>query len=195
MGGQEIARWQGRPSIGRKSVQIDAMDILEYTEDVAAKSVEVARSAYDDLHERAYKLATVLVAGGGGIGAFALGRFGAPHALPVEWAPLAGLALSWFGIAALLVVRAVTSKELSPGNGPDNLRNYFKARLAEDPSDPEGALAKTRNAELDLVQARIRGYGGGCTERALAIDGAYRAVAACSPSVPLLIAGGCFWLR
>lgn len=170
------------------------MDILEYTEGVAAKTLEVARSAYDDLHERGYKLATVLVAGGGAIGAYALGRLGA-HVRAVEWAPLAALALSWFGIAALLVVRAATSKELSPGNGPDNLRDYYKARLAESPSDANEALTKTRNAELDRVQQRIKSYGEGCTARALAIDSAYRSVAFCSPSVPLVVAGLCLWLR
>lgn len=170
------------------------MDILDYTEGLAAKSLEVARKAYDDLHERAYKLATVLVGGGGAIGAYALGRFGAA-AQPLEWAPIAALALSWFSIAGLLVIRGATSKDLSPGNGPMNVRSYYDARLAEHSADPDKALSITRNAELDLVQQRIEQYNDGCVQRALAIDSAYRCIASCSPLVPLLVAGLCWYIR
>lgn len=165
------------------------MDILEYTESISAKSLEVARSAYDDLHERSYKLATLLVAGGGAVGAYALGKFG-PSATSISWAPLAALALSWFGVAMVLIVTGATSRPLSPGNGPKNLRNYFNARLAED-SSAESALKATRNAELDLVQLRLRAYTEGCTARAEAIDIAYWSIAICSPSVPLIVAGVC----
>lgn len=168
------------------------MDILAYTEAVAAKSLEVARNAYDDLHERAYKLATVLVAGGGAVGALALGKLGT-SASPIAWAPLAALSLSWFSIAGLLVLSGATSRLLSPGNGPDNLRNYFKERLGEGSAE-ETALAATRHAELDLVQRRLREYNAGCIARALAIDRAYWAIALCSPLVPLVVAGLALWI-
>lgn len=166
------------------------MDILTYTEAIAAKSLEVARQAYDDLHERAYKLATVLVTGGGAVGAVALSRLGTGTAT-IGWAPLAALALSWFAIAGVLVIGGATSKMLSPGNGPKNLRDYFAARLAEYPGDAGTALELTRGAELDLVQKRLRAYTNGCTVRAEAIDRAYWSIALCSPSVPLVVAVVC----
>lgn len=169
------------------------MDILTYTEEVAAKSLEVAREAYDELHERAYKLATVLVTGGGAVGAFALSRL-ATSSTPVGWAPLAALALSWFAIAALLILGGATSKLLSPGNGPRNLRSYYSARLAEYPGDEAKALELTRDAELDLLQVRLRAYTHGSTVRSMAIDRAYWCIALCSPSVPLIVAAVCVGL-
>lgn len=170
------------------------MDIISYTEAVAAKSLEVARHAYDDLHERAYKLTTVLVTGGGAVGALALSRIGSPTG-SIGWAPLAALALSWFAIAGLLVLGGATSKLLSPGNGPKHLRDYFAARLKEYPDDREKALEITRGAELDLMQKRLRAYTDGCTARAHAIDRAYRSVALCSPLVPLVVASACWLLE
>lgn len=168
------------------------MDILEYTEAVAAKSLDVARAAYDDLHERAYKLATVLVAGGGAVGAYALGKVGTDASL-LTWAPLAALSLSWFGSAAVLVVGGATSRELSPGNGPNNLRDYFAARIAEVGGDADAALIITRNAELDRVQVRLKAYTAGCIARATAIDRAYWSIAAFSPLVPIIVAIFCVW--
>lgn len=172
----------------------EATKILEYTEKVAAKSLEVARAGYDDLHERAHKLVTVLLAGGGGVGAFAVGRM-QPGTQPIEWAPLLALALSWFGTAGVLVVRGMTSKQLSPGNGPKNLLNYYSARLQDSTSDPATALELTRRAELALVQQRLTSYNSGCIARAQAIDLAYRTLAICSPSVPLIVAALCYLLR
>ena len=40
-----------------------ANDILEYAEAVSEKSLAIARKSYDELHERVYKLATVLAGG------------------------------------------------------------------------------------------------------------------------------------
>lgn len=177
-----------------QKAKLEDVDILAYTERVAATSLEVTRSAYNDLHERAYKLATLLVAGGGGLGTYALGKFG-NKAAPLEWAPLAALALGWFLIAAVLVLRAAISKELSPGNGPKNLRAYFQARLSEHPEQPAVALEKTRNAELDLLQIRIDGYREGCIARALALDSAYRWMVIGSPTVLAIVAILCIWGR
>lgn len=168
------------------------MDVLDYAEARSAKTVEVARKSYDDLHERAYKLATVLVGGGGAVGAYTLGKL-APGADPVAWAPLAALALSWLGTAAHLIWVAATSRAVSPGNGPENLLSYHKARLADGWSVEE-AIRITREAELALEQARLRTYLQGCNERAEAIDRAYKAVAIASPAAPLVTALLIKWL-
>lgn len=165
-----------------------ATDILEYAESVSEKTLEVARKTYDELHERVYKLATVLAAGAGATGAYALGKIDDPSAI-VQWAPLGVLSLIWFAIAGVIIVRGSTSRIVSPGNGPDNVMRYYEARLAEQPacsaSSNEDALRITRQAELDLKQARLRRYIDGCNARSDAVDFGYISVAV-SPLGPLL---------
>ena len=164
--------------------------ILEYVESQSEKSLNVARKSYDDLHERVYKLAIMLTGGAGAIGAYALGKMGVAGAT-IQWVPLAILSVWWFAVAGLLVVRGATSREVSPGNGPDNIRNYYAARLAEQPEGEEdqrgAALLITREAELDLQQVRIKKYTAGCTARSKAIDDAYKRVSR-SPIAPALAA-------
>lgn len=167
------------------------MEMLDYIEKRTTNTLEYVRKSYDDLHERAYKLATLLVAGGSAMISYALGKI-APEAAPVVWAPVAALALSWFAIAGMLVWRGATTNNLSPGNGPKNLKGYFHARMAES-SNETAALAATREAELDLEQTRLRGYLDGCVQRAEAIDSAYKTVAVVSPLVVVVTALICAW--
>lgn len=162
------------------------MNELDYVEQRSSKTLEITRQTYDDLHERAYKLATVLVAGGGAVTAYVLSRAGgaAGH---MGWAPLAALALSWFGIAAQLIWHSLTSQELSPGNAARNLLGYYDARVAEG-REIEDALRVTRRAELEAEQLRLDAYKRGCVQRAETIDRAYKAIAIASPLVPLVVA-------
>lgn len=161
-------------------------EVLAYAESVSGGTMAVLRQSYDDLHERANKLATWLIAGGGGVGAYALAQM-AEKAPALHWAPLAALSLCWFGIAGPLIWSGATSTKLSPGNGPHNVLKYHAARLKEGSAAPE-ALRQTREAELALVQRRIRDYSDACVRRAEAIDIAYKAVAALSPTVVSLVA-------
>lgn len=163
-----------------------SMDTLVYVEQKASLSLEIARKSYDDLHERAYKLATLLVGGGGAIGAYALAKITA-SAAPMTWAPLAALALSWLAIAGQLIWVGATSNRVSPGNGSKNLLGYHKARV-EDGWSEEQAFSITREKELELMQTRLYAYMRGGDARVEAIDLAYRAVAIASPLVPLLTA-------
>lgn len=165
------------------------MEALDYVEQRTTRTLEVLRKSYDDLHERAYKFATVLVAGGGAAGGYALGKF-SPQAEPMAWAPLAALALSWFGVAAYLILKGTTSASLSPGNGPKNLLGTFDGWSAHLGDDGQ-ALEKTRREELSLEQRRIREYSDGCVTRAESIDLAYKMAAFCSPAVPAAVSVFC----
>lgn len=167
------------------------MEKLEYVEKRAADTLLVLRQSYDDLHERAYKLATVLVGGGGAVGAYALGQF-QPGGSVLAWAPLAALALSWWGVAIPLMWTGATTTKLSPGNGPKNLLSYFEDRRSAGAGDQD-AFRIMREAELNLQQQRIDAFSAGCVARADAIDYAYKAVVICSPAVPLLVAAACLW--
>lgn len=155
------------------------MDILEYTESVSKATLEVARKSYDDLHERVYKLATVLAGGGGAVGAYALGKIGSPGTA-LQTAPLSVLAMYWFGAVFFLLLKGATSNQVSPGNGPDNILGYYGARLAEQSSIEDAsalAMRVTRGAELDLMQARMNMYIKGCDKRASALDWTFIAIA------------------
>lgn len=175
------------------------MDILEYAESVSEKTLEVARKSYDDLHERAYKLGTVLGAGAGAIGAYALGKVSDPNAI-IQWAPLGTLSVAWFLIVGMLLRTGLTSRAVSPGNGPANIRSYFKARLSEqvaqiaETNQEEldaarlNALKITREAELDLRQSRLARFIEAGDARARAVDRAYRQLA-WSPIAPLVTIG------
>lgn len=158
-------------------------EMLEYAERRSGKTLEVARKAYDDLHERAYKLATVLVAGAGSVGAYALGKLAA-DAQPVTWAPLAAMSLSWFSVAGYLVWRGMVARPMSPGNGSANLYEYYDALLKLG-RDEGQALADTRREELQVEQRRIAKYSQGCSARAAAIDTAYKTLVIVSPLTPL----------
>lgn len=167
------------------------MNELDYVEQRSSKTLEVARQAYDDLHERAYKLTTVLVAGGGAVTAYVLSKVGTTTD-SIVWAPLAALALSWFGIAAQLIWHSLTSQIVSPGNSARNLLGYFDARLQEGHAQ-ESALRVTRRAELEAEQLRLDAYKSGCIQRAEAIDRAYKAISIASPLVPAVVAAWIKW--
>lgn len=161
-------------------------ETLDYVERRSSKTLEVARKAYDDLHERAYKLATVLVAGGGGVGAYVLGKL-STDAVPIAWAPLGAMALSWFGVAGCLVWQGLRARPMSPGNGAGNLYEYHDALIGLGRNEPQ-ALTETRREELRLEQQRISAYSKGCSARAAAIDTAYKSLILCTPLTPLAVA-------
>ena len=160
-------------------------DITEYAEAIGAKTLDTLRKGYDDKHEKVYKLASILAAAAGAIGAYALDKAagGAPVA---QWVGIAALSVSWFAIVGYMVVLGATSQQVSPGNSPGNILKYFHARLAEQPdSDQAAAFDITRQAELDLIEARITAYIAANARRANALDVAYKAVAL-SPLIPIL---------
>lgn len=157
--------------------------MLDYVERRSSKTLEVVRKTYDDLHERAYKFATVLVAGAGSVGAYAIGKL-ASDAPSISWAPLAAMSLSWFCVAGNLVWRGMIARPMSPGNGSANLYSYFD-ELLNLGRDEDQALAETRREELRVEQQRIAKYSQGCSARAEAIDTAYKTLVIVSPLTPL----------
>ena len=155
------------------------MDIVDYSEKTANETLSFLRKSYDELHERLQKVVTALIGGAGAVAAYALTKVGSP-ADTMQLFGLGALAVSWFVIAGVAAIEGVTSRELSPGNGPDNIMGYYRARLAEGSSkeDPESeALRATREAELILQQHRISEYSTGCTERARTLDWVYFSIA------------------
>lgn len=153
------------------------------------------RRAYDDLHERAYKFATLLVAGGGAVGVYAFTEFGKAPGNVLGWAPIAGLALTWFGTAAVLLWCGVTARDISAGPKAQSLKKRYQYELSVAGADEENAFKAFREAALEKVPERVGIYVRACAARADRIDLAYRAAVICSPLVPAVIVAACYWLR
>lgn len=164
------------------------MDSLDFTEKKGEETLKYLRSSYDDLHERVHKLVTALVGGSGAVGAYSLAKMASPSDRLQAYS-LVVLAVCWFLIAAVVALKAASSRDLSPGSGPGKVWKYFQARLAEFPVEREDrsekALTTTREAEIALQQQRVSEYIRACSDRAIVLDRAYVAVAA-SPLAPLL---------
>lgn len=171
------------------------MEVLDYLEVCAAEQVDVLRKAYDDLHERAYKFATLLIAGGGAVGVYALTEFGKAPGNLLGWAPIAGLALTWLGTAIVLLWSSVTARDVSAGPKIQSLKKRYQFELSIAGDDEGKAFKALREAALDRVPERVGVYVRACAARADRIDLAYRAAVVCSPSVPAIIVAACYWFR
>ncbi|KTT15838.1 hypothetical protein [Pseudacidovorax intermedius] len=170
------------------------MDWLDYAEATTERSLDVARKSYDGLHERVFKTATALTAGAWAAGAYSLASWVAERP-PLHWCPLGVLAAYWFLVTYQLVLRGATATQLSPGNGWANLRDYYAERLEEQCADSQereaAAFRATREAELDLKDARLKRYAEAVSRRAHALDQAFRLLA-WSPVLPVLAAAICW---
>lgn len=171
------------------------MDVLDYLEAGAKEQMAVLRKDYDDLHDRAYKFATLLMAGGGAVGAYAFAEFAASPAKVLVWAPAAGLALTWFGTAAVLLWRGAAARDISAGPEMKSLQARYEAELALDGADETKALTALRKAALGVVPARVKKFSAACIARADHIDSAYKAASVCTPLVPIVIAVAIFFTR
>lgn len=165
------------------------MDALKFVEERGGRALEIVRKGYDDLHERAYKLATLLLAGGGAMAAYALGRIGVVAAL-VEWLPIAVLALFWLVAAARLVWGGATSQDVPYGVSPGKLLGYYDGWIAAAKA-PEDALERLRREDVRLEDERIRAYADACIRRAEAIDRTYKLAAVTAPSLAAIAAAAC----
>jgi len=155
------------------------MDALKFVEERGGRALETVRKGYDDLHERAYKLATLLLAGGGAMAAYALGRFGVAASV-VEWLPIAVLALVWLAAAARLVLRGAGSQKVPYGVGPAKLLKYHDDWISA-AATPEKALEEMRRQEITLEEERVQQYAEACGKRSDAIDQAYRMAVVLAP--------------
>jgi hypothetical protein len=170
------------------------MEILDYLESSVAETLDVLRTAYDDLHERAYKFATLLIAGGGAAGGYAFSELSKAPAKVYGWAPLAALALTWFATAAVLLWCAAAARDISAGPKIRSLQDRHRFEISKVGSDGEEALKALRIAAVEQAQKRIDRYVQACAARADGIDLAYRSAVICSPLVPTVVAVASFFL-
>lgn len=159
------------------------MEPIELTEKIATESAKELRGAYDALHERAYKFATVIAAAAGALAAYAVGRIGSP-----DWTwqsfPTGALSLWLFGIAAYALVWGASTKNMLAGATGASvmklLRERMPAEAIENATEEEArelsrsAVEATRWDLAGAIDKQIEAYAKGVEERGSALDRAYR---------------------
>ncbi|WP_394792228.1 hypothetical protein [Rhodoferax sp.] len=162
------------------------MDMLEYMERETAVTLKVVMDDYAASHARAYNFVTLLVGGGGALGAYVLAKLAAPPVAALSWVPLTFLAVWWFAIAVYILLAGLQSNYLSSGPRPDDLGLYFTKKGGNfgDVTAVKNvdALTKTRIAELATRGQRINDHMAAVGSRAQVLNAAYVA-AAFSPVV------------
>jgi hypothetical protein len=171
-----------RPEFPR-SREAGGMSSVELAEKVTADALQSSRGAYDLMHDRAHKFATIVAGGAGGAGIYALGKIGLASAWP-QVVSLGALSIWWFVIAGTVLLRAAASRPLMAGTSSAAIRSCMRSHL--DKGDNEDiALWKTRWQNLAAVDLQIKGYARGTTARAQVLDRAYWCIA-CSPAIGVL---------
>nr|WP_315230982.1 hypothetical protein [uncultured Albidiferax sp.] len=164
------------------------MDMLEYMERETAATLKVVMDDYAATHARAYNFVTLLVGGGGAVGAYVLNKISTPVPT-VSWLPLGVLALYWMLIAAGILLFGLQSNYLSNGPRPSDLGNYFSTQGGDfgDATTTKNldALTQTRMAELVTRGERISDYMTAVGNRAQVLNAGYVA-AALSPAPALI---------
>lgn len=157
------------------------MDAIEYVEASAQATLKEARAAYDGMHERIYKLVTLVTGGAGAVGVYTLGKLGS--APMWQLVPLAAVCCWWFLIAGAVLARGAKSNSFSVGTSADALRRRLLAHQARAGCSEESvALWYTRWDHLVSVDEQILSYSHAATRRARTLDAAYLCLI-CSPAV------------
>lgn len=163
------------------------MESLDYAEKRSAAALDAVRKIYETLHERAYKLTTALVAGGGAVSAYVWGQIAVGAAL-IAWVPLAALALCWFACAAYLVWVALRGSPMSSIVDAAEILRYHDEWEQFDKQNPQRAMQEIKKDALRHDSLSIKNYSDGCNSRSAAIDAAYKAIVLASPIVPTVAA-------
>lgn len=164
------------------------MEPIELAEKVACETLKEVRSAYDALHDRAYKFVTLIVGAAGALAAYALGRIGGDTWI-WQALPLGVLSFWLFAVAGALLVRGTSTKSMMAGATAASVRktlikNTPKASLpdegkseAKSSTDLADRLAQsvgdTRWSLTASIDVQIELYSAGTKDRASALDRAY----------------------
>lgn len=172
------------------------MEMLDYMEREALRTLQALMAEYATAHGRVYQLATLLLGGGGGVGAYALGQWLRDGAAQVLWLPLLAVSLWWFALAGVLLLGGGLSRRLGLGGTPDVLGAAYTAESGDfgdaGASHNQLAVVKVRLAELATHQQRIEDWMRACAARTHVLDTVYR-LAACTPLPPCLVLGVLWW--
>ena len=151
------------------------METIDFAEKVVDASLKEARAAYDAMHDRAYKFATLTMGASGAVSIYALGKIGADGYL---WhvIPMALLAAWWFVAASVLLLKGAASNEMAAGTTSAKIRERVTKHSKKGDSEPdlEQGLNLTRWDQVAAADIQIQAFSAANIERAKALDAAYR---------------------
>lgn len=175
------------------------MDVLEFAEQQGKQAAAFSLDGVELMNKRAQTLLTMLIAGAGAAGAYALGQLSASGSLWVLCA-LGAVSLWWFVLAAWVAWRVLPSHEvIAPAHSAQDILaqavaydDYIKQARSEGET-PADCLTLLRQMEIRLQDKAIESYRALSVRTAVSLDRVYRA-AACTPiwaALGLAVAG---WL-
>lgn len=147
------------------------MDSIEYAEKTAEGTLAQARAAYESMHERSYKFATLVAGGAGGVAVYALGKINVQGAA-TQLVLLGVLSCWWFFIAGVVLLRGSRSNPLTLGTLGSAVRRRIQAHVdaQKGEADQDAALWYVRWDQLEGVDAQILSYSRAATRRAKVLD-------------------------
>lgn len=151
------------------------MEPIEYTEKIVEAALKEVRASYDALHERSYKFATLSLGAAGAVSIYALGKIGTPDSL-WQVLPMAFLAVWWFGVASILLLKGAATNEMSAGTTSKSIRERIEkhAKVSTGESDLAHGLHLTRWDQAAGIDAQIKAFSDANIVRAEALDDAYK---------------------
>jgi hypothetical protein len=168
---------------------MDEIDVAEFN------TREAARFSLDGLNiarNRAHALLLVMLAGGGGLGAVGLGQWASYPLIAI--AALAGSAW-WFAGAALLARKALASMPVRSWAMPGLVEKFSEWKTYAAEAALEGtqvnALAELRKGALRSAERAADEYREASTTAYMAIDSAYRNLAATPLVAAAAMAAAC----
>jgi len=167
------------------------MNPIDYTEKLSGETLKELRTAYDALHERAYKFVLLVAGSAGALSTYATGRIGSAH---WSWQalPLGCLALWLFGVSGYLLLCGASTKGMLAGPTAKHVRDRLIAKMPQTDEDERDDAASLAERQAQSVEAarwdftasldeQISKYRDGVQARGKALDAAYRFAVIGSP--------------
>lgn len=154
------------------------MDAIDYVEATVAAALTEAKGAYDTMHERAYKFVTLVMGAAGAMAVYGLGKIGTADYL-LQLVPLGVWAFYLFWVASRLLLKGAATQQMTSGTTcaslHERLMRHAKNAERADPTDAD--VNFTRWDQARTVDEQILAFSKGASDRAKALDLAYKRVA------------------
>ena len=126
--------------------------VIAFLEQQALDNARFRMAAVDRLHKRAHELTLLLLGGAGGLGAYGLGKLGAPM---IAWA-LLGMSAWGFAVGGVVVWKCLRSRTIAPlYNAPEQLWQAWNECRAGSQGDEAWAAETLRLRDTFRVQQAI----------------------------------------
>jgi hypothetical protein len=170
----------------------EPMEALDYIEEQGKRGAEFSAATLELMTTRANALLTLLLAGAGGTGSYALSQLGEKGNF---WAlcTLGAVSLWWFALAAYVLLHAIRTRTVrAPATEPFKLLQHLRGPLTtyvaelKKEGQPEPVLLDLlREGEIETLEKTVLNYKRIGASIALALDSTYLAIVV-TPAIALM---------